>query len=157
MNAPAPRGFTAHNVRLDDGSFTYPEAPPIDTHGNYVCVKNLLPLLYPDGWQGRSIVDLGCLEGGFATEFAARPIASGGAEAVRTNACAACAIARAGAASASAASVGARPLGTRANSAVPSAASSVSIRRRTVGWVSPSARAAPERLPLSSTARNTRW
>jgi len=58
-------------VRLDDGALTFPEGGrTMDQTGDYACVRNLLPLLYPEGWAGRSIVDLGCLEGGFATEFA---------------------------------------------------------------------------------------
>jgi SAM-dependent methyltransferase len=71
--APAPHtlGFTSHNVRLDDGALTYPQAGrTMDRTGNYVCVRRMLPLLFPAGWTGRSLVDLGCLEGGFATEFA---------------------------------------------------------------------------------------
>jgi SAM-dependent methyltransferase len=70
MSTTHPVGFTAHNVRLDDGTFTFPQVATIDRMGNYQCVKNLLPLLYPKGWAGRSVVDLGCLEGGYATEFA---------------------------------------------------------------------------------------
>jgi SAM-dependent methyltransferase len=78
-------GFTAHNVRLDDGSFTFPQAAPIDQMGDYLCVKGLLPLLYPEGWEGRSIVDLGCLEGGFATEFARLGLAATGIDVRESN------------------------------------------------------------------------
>jgi SAM-dependent methyltransferase len=81
----AATSFTAHNVRLDDGSYTYPQAPTIDTHGNYACVRNLLPVLFPQGWRGRSIVDLGCLEGGFATEFARLGLDSTGIEVRESN------------------------------------------------------------------------
>jgi SAM-dependent methyltransferase len=42
----------------------------MDRTGNYACVARMLPILFPQGWRGRSLVDLGCLEGGFATEFA---------------------------------------------------------------------------------------
>lgn len=70
MASKHPSGFTAHNVRLDDGTYTLPSAAPIDQTGNYLCVKSFLPLLFPEGWRGRTIVDLGCLEGGYATEFA---------------------------------------------------------------------------------------
>jgi SAM-dependent methyltransferase len=80
-----PTGFTAHNVRLDDGAYTFPEAAPIDQMGDYACVKNLLPMLFPDGWQGRSIVDLGCLEGGFATEFARLGLNSTGIDVRESN------------------------------------------------------------------------
>jgi len=85
MTLTATGGFTAHNVRLDDGSYTFPQANPIETMGDYVCVKNLLPLLYPEGWAGRSIVDLGCLEGGFATEFARLGLDSTGIDVRETN------------------------------------------------------------------------
>lgn len=85
MTATTLTSFTAHNVRLDDGSFTFPEGPPIETTGSYACVKKLLPLLYPDGWAGRSIVDLGCLEGGYATEFARLGLDSTGIEVRESN------------------------------------------------------------------------
>src|SRR4051812_40267982 len=85
MSSPHPRGFTAHNIRLDDGSFTYPEAPTIDKMGDYLCVKNLLPVLFPGGWAGRRIVDLGCLEGGYATEFARLGLDSTGIEVRESN------------------------------------------------------------------------
>ena len=65
-------------------------------------------------------------------------------------------MARAGAASSRACAVGASPRAERVNSAVPSARSSASIRARTVGWVTPSRRAAADRLPASSTARKVR-
>lgn len=85
MTAAPPTSFTAHNVRLDDGSYTFPESPPIETTGNYACVKNLLPLLFPEGWAGRSIVDLGCLEGGYATEFARLGLESTGIDVRESN------------------------------------------------------------------------
>lgn len=85
MSEAPPSPFTAHNVRLADGTFTFPQADPIDVHGNYVCVKNLLPVLYPEGWEGRSIVDLGCLEGGFATEFARLGLNSTGIDVRESN------------------------------------------------------------------------
>lgn len=77
--------FTAHNVRLDDGTFTFPQAATIDQTGDYAAVRNLLPVLFPDGWKGRSIVDLGCLEGGFATEFARLGLESTGVEIRESN------------------------------------------------------------------------
>jgi SAM-dependent methyltransferase len=78
--------FTSHNVRLDDGSLTHPQAGrTMDETGNYACVKRMLPVLFPDGWQGRSIVDLGCLEGGFATEFARLGLISTGIDVRESN------------------------------------------------------------------------
>ena len=78
-------------------------------------------------------------------------------DAVLTSACAADAIAWACGRRARAVSVGLRPPGERVNSgAPPSAASSASMCRPTVGWAMPRSRAAPDRLPLSITARNER-
>jgi SAM-dependent methyltransferase len=69
--SPHTLAFTSHNVRLDDGALTYPVAGrTMDETGNYAAVRRMLPILFPEGWRGRSLVDLGCLEGGFATEFA---------------------------------------------------------------------------------------
>ncbi len=39
-------------------------------NGIFQAAHRLLDLIYPQGLQGRSIVDIGCLEGGIATEFA---------------------------------------------------------------------------------------
>jgi SAM-dependent methyltransferase len=77
--------FTAHNIRLDDGTFTFPQAATVDQRGNFHCVKNLLHVLYPNGWSSRSIVDLGCLEGGFATEFARLGLKSTGIDVRESN------------------------------------------------------------------------
>jgi SAM-dependent methyltransferase len=63
--------FTAHNIRLDDGTETFPSAGwTIDQSTVLHSVRRVLELLWPQGLQGRSIVDLGCLEGGYAVEFA---------------------------------------------------------------------------------------
>lgn len=85
MDKLSTTGFTAHNVRLDDGSYTYPQASPIETMGDYVAVRKLLPVLFPEGWQGRRIVDLGCLEGGYATEFARLGLDSTGIDVRESN------------------------------------------------------------------------
>lgn len=81
MSALPQDGFTAHNVRFDDGTQTYPEAgATIDQTGDYRCVKNMLQVLYPAGHAGKSIVDLGCLESGFTAEFARLGLDSTGIE-----------------------------------------------------------------------------
>jgi len=73
--------FTAHNVRLDDGTLTKPDTGwTIDQHPVFLVVQRLLRLLFPLGVAGRSIVDLGCLEGGFALEFARLGMISTGIE-----------------------------------------------------------------------------
>ena len=66
-----PNQFTAHNIRLDDGTQTFPQAGwSIEQSPILRAVKNLLRLNYPGGYAGKTIVDIGCLEGGYATEFA---------------------------------------------------------------------------------------
>jgi SAM-dependent methyltransferase len=63
--------FTAHNIRLDDGTETKPEIGfTMADHPNFVSARRLLSLLYPKGTSKIRIADLGCLEGGYSVEFA---------------------------------------------------------------------------------------
>jgi SAM-dependent methyltransferase len=63
--------FTAHNVRLDDGSYTKPdEGLSLDVHPWFLAAKRVLDATFPGEKSGRSIADLGCLEGGYTVEFA---------------------------------------------------------------------------------------
>jgi SAM-dependent methyltransferase len=63
--------FTAHNIRLDDGSLTKPEQPwQMEDLALLKFTKRFLRILYPEGAAGKRLVDLGCLEGGYAVEFA---------------------------------------------------------------------------------------
>src|SRR5215831_8569837 len=66
-----PDGFTVHNVRLDDGTFTRP-CEPLEMSENlwFRSAKRALSLAFGGSLAGRSIVDLGCLEGGYTAEFA---------------------------------------------------------------------------------------
>jgi len=63
--------FTAHNIRLDDGTCTIPDQPwqmqdlPLTKFS-----RQFLRLAFPAGFTGKRMVDLGCLEGGYAVEFA---------------------------------------------------------------------------------------
>lgn len=71
MKVEALPKFTAHNIRLDDGTQTLPSLGfTMDQHPVTRCVRRLLHILYPAGVQGKTAIDVGCLEGGFATEFA---------------------------------------------------------------------------------------
>lgn len=71
VGLPPPDAFTAHNIRLDDGTQTYPAAGwSMEQSGILCAVRRTLGLVYPGGLAGKSIVDVGCLEGGFTTEFA---------------------------------------------------------------------------------------
>ena len=63
--------FTAHNIRLDDGSLTKPDQPwEMQDLPLLKFARRFLRLTFPDGLRGKRIVDLGCLEGGYAVEFA---------------------------------------------------------------------------------------
>jgi len=62
--------FTAHNIRLDDGTFTKPDARPMHEYPRFIAARDLLNTAFPGDKTGLRIADLGCLEGGFAVEFA---------------------------------------------------------------------------------------
>jgi SAM-dependent methyltransferase len=63
--------FTAHNIRLDDGTLTKPEQPwQMQDVPLLKFSKEFLGLVFPQGFAGKRLVDLGCLEGGYAVEFA---------------------------------------------------------------------------------------
>lgn len=62
--------FTAHNIRLDDGSETFPLRPRIEDGGIFQAAQRTLNLVFNGDLKGKTIADLGCLEGGYATEFA---------------------------------------------------------------------------------------
>jgi SAM-dependent methyltransferase len=86
MAADTVRTFTAHNVRLDDGTQTLPAlGTTMDQHPITQCVKRLMHVLYPAGVQGKTIIDVGCLEGGFATEFARMGMTATGVEVRQSN------------------------------------------------------------------------
>jgi SAM-dependent methyltransferase len=78
--------FTGHNVRLDDGTQTLPSIGyTMDEHPVTRCVKRLVHMLYPDGFQGKTVIDVGCLEGGFTTEFARMGMIATGVEVRESN------------------------------------------------------------------------
>lgn len=78
--------FTAHNIRLDDGQTTMPDIHwTIDQHPVFGATRRVLQLLYPSGLNGHSIADLGCLEGGYAIEFARLGMISTGIEVRESN------------------------------------------------------------------------
>jgi hypothetical protein len=63
--------FTAHNIRLDNGSFTKPDMGySMDAYGWFVSARRLLDTAFPGDKNHYRLADLGCLEGGFAVEFA---------------------------------------------------------------------------------------
>jgi SAM-dependent methyltransferase len=62
--------FTAHNVRLDDGTQTFPAHVSMEFHETFRAARRTLNVIYGGNLKGRSIADIGCLEGGYTTEFA---------------------------------------------------------------------------------------
>jgi ubiquinone/menaquinone biosynthesis C-methylase UbiE len=63
--------FSAHNIRLDDGSYTKPDGGiPTGDNGTINSARRVLNLVFPGPKQGLKIADLGCLEGGYTVEFA---------------------------------------------------------------------------------------
>ncbi len=83
---PGADAFTAHNIRLDDGTQTLPELGWLIEDSTLLhAVRRTLNLIYPQGLQGRSIVDCGCLEGGFTAEFARMGMQATGIEARENN------------------------------------------------------------------------
>src|ERR671937_236393 len=63
--------FTAHNIELPDGTQTMPGEPLLREWGICTAALRTLRALVPvrEGAAPR-VVDLGCLEGGYAVEFA---------------------------------------------------------------------------------------
>jgi SAM-dependent methyltransferase len=63
--------FTAHNIQLDDGSFTHPSIGyRIADHPWMLSAKRLLNIIFPPDKSSYRLADLGCLEGGYSVEFA---------------------------------------------------------------------------------------
>lgn len=63
--------FTAHNIRLDDGTFTKPEDErSIVDYPWFVSARGILETVFPGDKSQFRLVDIGCLEGGYAVEFA---------------------------------------------------------------------------------------
>lgn len=63
--------FSFYNIVLDDGTETKPDVGvPMSLHPWFLAAKRCLHALYPQGFGDLRIADLGCLEGGYAVEFA---------------------------------------------------------------------------------------
>lgn len=82
--------FTAHNIRLDDGTFTKSESTDsIAEHPWFVSARGVLDTVFPGDKSNFRVADVGCLEGGYAVEFARTGIQVLGVE-VRESTVAAC-------------------------------------------------------------------
>lgn len=63
--------FTSHNIRLDDGTYTNPDAGiSMDVHPWFLAAKRIIDTTFPGDKTNLRLVDLGCLEGGYTVEFA---------------------------------------------------------------------------------------
>jgi hypothetical protein len=63
--------FTAHNIRLDDGTCTKPDmGATMEAYPWFVAARRLFETVFPGDRSGIRLADLGCLEGGYAVEFA---------------------------------------------------------------------------------------
>ncbi len=63
--------FTSHNIQLPDGSRTMAEKWLLNEGHHCKAIMRTLNLVFPPtDRNGLRIVDLGCLEGGYAVEFA---------------------------------------------------------------------------------------
>jgi 2-polyprenyl-3-methyl-5-hydroxy-6-metoxy-1,4-benzoquinol methylase len=63
--------FTGHNIRLDDGTLTKPDNPhSMDVDPWFLSAKRLIETVFPGDKRQLRLADLGCLEGGYAVEFA---------------------------------------------------------------------------------------
>jgi SAM-dependent methyltransferase len=63
--------FTAHNIRLDDGTLTKPDmGMTMDAYPWFVSARRMFETVFPGDRSGVRVADLGCLEGGYAVELA---------------------------------------------------------------------------------------
>lgn len=78
--------FTAHNIRLADGSETMPEIGYLLADSPWLkAAARVLRIVYGDELLGKSIADLGCLEGGYTVEFARMGMHATGIEVRQSN------------------------------------------------------------------------
>jgi hypothetical protein len=63
--------FTAHNIRLDDGTLTKPDdQETIEQSDRFRAAQRILRTVFPADKAGLKLADLGCLEGGYSVGFA---------------------------------------------------------------------------------------
>lgn len=63
--------FSSHNIRLDNGTRTKPDAKfKLESHPWFISAKRIIETVFPGDKKNVSLADLGCLEGGYAVEFA---------------------------------------------------------------------------------------
>jgi SAM-dependent methyltransferase len=81
-----PINFTAHNIRLENGEYTKPEmGGDVSQYPWFVAARRVLSLVLREDKSRYSLVDLGCLEGGYTVEFARMGFQSLGLEVRESN------------------------------------------------------------------------
>ena len=69
-SAPPEVEFTAHNIRLADGTRTKPDEPyGMESHPWFPAAERVLTTVFPGHRKDVRVADLGCLEGGYALVF----------------------------------------------------------------------------------------
>jgi 2-polyprenyl-3-methyl-5-hydroxy-6-metoxy-1,4-benzoquinol methylase len=63
--------FISHNIRLDNGTLTKPDSGcSMDAYPWFVSARRIIETVFPGDKNHLRLADLGCLEGGYAVEFA---------------------------------------------------------------------------------------
>ncbi|MHB1499926.1 MAG: class I SAM-dependent methyltransferase [Candidatus Dormibacteria bacterium] len=78
--------FTAHNIALPDGTLTRPDSPLTAAEPVTEAVMRTLDIFCPSAARAATtIIDLGCLEGGYTVEFARAGLQATGLDAREQN------------------------------------------------------------------------
>jgi len=79
--------FKYYNILLNDGTFTVsPNLPLLTQLGFTKISRDIIEGVFPDnGYIGKTLIDVGCLEGGYTLEFAKMGIISVGLEVRESN------------------------------------------------------------------------
>jgi hypothetical protein len=78
--------FTAHNIKLPDGSETMPEIGYLVSDSPWMkAAARVLRVVFRDTLADKSIADLGCLEGGYTVEFSRMGMQATGIEVRQSN------------------------------------------------------------------------
>ena len=77
--------FTAHNIRFPSGHCTIPGEPILAEIPQALAVRRTLDVAFAGRVSGKSLVDLGCLEGGWTVEFARAGFEALGIDARKVN------------------------------------------------------------------------
>jgi len=78
--------FTAHNIKLPDGTETMPELGYLLADSPWMkAAARVVKIVYGDALAEKSIADLGCLEGGYTVEFSRMGMQATGIEVRQSN------------------------------------------------------------------------